>query len=94
MVRLKLMPPLTRLVGAKEVVVDVGRASLRAVLDQAADRNGKLRQALLDAEGNLSAEYSCLVNGRRCNVSDLDGIEVGEADEIVLLMPIAGGAPL
>ncbi len=92
MVRLKLMPPLSRLVGEKEVAVDVGRASLKAVLERAAARNGKFRSALLDAEGNLSGEYSCLINGRRFNVSDLDGIVVDERDEIVILMPIAGGA--
>jgi hypothetical protein len=93
MVRLKLMPPLTRIVGAKEIAVDVGRASLKAVLERAAAGNGRFGTALLDAGGNLSGEYSCLVNGRRFNVADLDGVEVGEADEIVLLMPLAGGAP-
>jgi len=92
MVRLKLMPPLTRIVGQKEVVVDVARAPLKAVIQRAATRDGKFRAAMLDAEGNLSGEYSCLVNGRRYNVSDLDGVEVDETDEIVLLMPIAGGA--
>ena len=92
MVRLKLMPPLTRIVGEKEVAVDVGRASLKAVIERAAAGNEKFRRAMLDAEGSLSAEYSCLVNGRRYNVADLEGVEVGEADEIVLLMPIAGGA--
>lgn len=91
MIRVKLMPPLTRLVGAKEMAVDVARASLRAVLDRAAAGNARLRTAIQDAEGNFSAEYSCLVNGRRYNVSDLDGVEVGEGDEIVILMPIAGG---
>jgi len=91
MVRLKLMPPLTRIVGQKEVVVDVGRSLLKGVIERAAAGNGKFRAAMLDAEGNLSGEYSCLVNGRRYNVSDLDGVEVDETDEIVLLMPIAGG---
>jgi molybdopterin converting factor small subunit len=92
MVRLKLMPPLTRIVGAKEVAVDVARGSLRAVIERGAAGNGKFRAAMLDTEGNLSGEYSCLVNGTRYNVSDLDGVEVDETDEIVLLMPIAGGA--
>ncbi|HEY7677077.1 MAG TPA: MoaD/ThiS family protein [Candidatus Methylomirabilis sp.] len=91
MVRLKLMPPLTRIVGEREVTVDVGRALLKAVIERAAAGNGRFRAAMLDAGGNLSGEYSCLVNGRRYNVSDLDGIEVDEADEIVILMPIAGG---
>jgi molybdopterin converting factor small subunit len=92
MVRLKLMPPLTRIVGEKEVAVDVGRASLKAVLERAAARDRKFGKAMLDTEGNLSSEYSCLVNGRRYNAADLAGVEVGEDDEIVLLMPIAGGA--
>ncbi len=91
MVRLKLMPPLTRILGAKEIPVEVDRAPLKVILEQVAARDGKFRAAMLDAEGNLSGEYSCLVNGRRFNASDLDGVEVGEADEIVLLMPIAGG---
>lgn len=93
MICLKLMPPLTRLVGQKEVAVGMSRATLRAVLEEAAARNGKFRTAMLDAEGKLSSEYSCLVNGRRHNVTDLDGVEVDEADEIVILMPLAGGAP-
>ena len=91
MVRLKLMPPLTRIVGQKEVAVDVGRTSLKAVIERAAARDGNFRRAILDTEGNLSSEYSCLVNGRRYNVSDLDAVQVDEADEIVILMPIAGG---
>lgn len=91
MVRLKLMPPLTRLVGAREIALEMGRAPLRAVLDQAAASNARFRMAVLGADGNLSGEFACLVNGRRCNLTDLDGIEVGEADEIVLLLPIAGG---
>jgi len=92
MIRLKLMPPLTRLVGQKEVAVGMSRATLRAVLEEAAARNGKFRTALLDAAGNLSSEYACLINGRRHNVTDLDGVEVEEGDEIVILMPLAGGA--
>ena len=92
MVRLKLMPPLTRLVGAKEIAVDVPRASLRAVLDRAAAGNARFRTAILDAEGDVSFEYSCLVNGRRCNASEVDWVEVDERDDIVILMPLAGGA--
>src|SRR3989337_711499 len=91
MVRLKLMPPLTRILGSKEILVEVDRAPLKAILERVAARDGKFRAAMLDAEGNLSGEYSCLVNGRRYNAGDLHGVEVGEADEIVLLMPIAGG---
>jgi hypothetical protein len=91
MVRLKLMPPLTRLVGAKEIAVDVPRASLRAVLDRAAAGNARFRAAILDAAGDVSLEYSCLVNGKRCNASEVDWVEVDDGDEIVILMPIAGG---
>ena len=91
MVRLKLMPPLTRIVGAREIPVEVDRAPLKSVLERVAAGNGKFRAAMLDAEGNLSGEYSCLVNGRRYNAADLAGVEVGEDDEIVLLMPLAGG---
>jgi hypothetical protein len=92
MIRLRLMPPLTRMVGAREVVVDVERAPLKAILERAAAGNAPFRAALLDAEGKLAVEYVCLVNGRRHNVTELDGVEVGEADEIVILMPLAGGS--
>jgi molybdopterin converting factor small subunit len=92
MIRLKLLPPLTRLVGEKEIAVDVGRASLKVVIEQAMAQNGKFRTALLDSEGRLSHEYSCLFGDRAWNASSLDDVEVRDGDEIVIMLPIAGGA--
>ncbi len=92
MIRLKLLPPLTRLVGAKEIAVDVGRASLRVVIERAMAQNGRFRSALLDSEGHLSHEYSCLLGDRAWNAASLDDVEVRDGDEIVIMLPIAGGA--
>jgi len=92
MIRLKLLPPLTRIVGEREILVDLDRGSLRLVLERALDQNGRLRSAVLDRAGQLSHDYSCLVNGHRYNVSDLGDVEVDESADVTLLLPIAGGS--
>ena len=91
MITLKLLPPLTRLVGAKAIQVDVDRAPLNAVLERALSENEKLRTAVTD-QGELSNEYACVVNGRRYNMSEPGDLVVGSADEITILLPIAGGS--
>ena len=48
--------------------------------------------ALLDSEGHLSHEYSCLLGDRAWNASSLDDVEVRDGDEVVIMLPIAGGA--
>lgn len=92
MIRLELLPPLTRIVGEKEVLVDLARGPLRLVLERAVAENGKLRRALSGGAGRLSEEYACLVNGDRYNLSDLGDVEVGEGDHITVMLPLAGGA--
>ena len=92
MIRLKLLPPLTRIVGEKEILVDLDRGPLRLVLERAMAQNGKLRSAILDKAGQLSHDYSCLVNGDRYNVSELGDVEVDESADVTLLLPLAGGS--
>jgi len=91
MIRLRLLPPLTRIVGKNEVLVDLDRAPLRLVLERALAQNGKFRSAVSDQSG-LSHEYACLVNGDRFNLTELGDVEVGEGDQIAVLLPVAGGA--
>ena len=91
MITLKLLPPLTRLVGAKVIRVDVDRAPLHAVLERALSENEKLRTAVSDEGGEPSNEYACVVNGQRYNMSEPGDIVVGSADEITILLPLAGG---
>lgn len=92
MIRLKLLPPLTRVVGEREICVALERAPLRVVLERALAEHGSFHGAMLDGAGRLSHEYSCLVNGERYNLSDLGDVEVVAGDDITLLLPIAGGA--
>lgn len=92
MIRLRLLPPLTRIVGTSEVLVDLDRAPLRLVLERALAQNGKFRSALSDRSGRLSEEYACLVNGDCFNLTQLGDVEVGEGDQIAVLLPVAGGA--
>lgn len=91
MIRLRLEPPLTRIVGAKEIVVDIDQGPLSLVLERALALNAKFQRAVLDPAGRLSAEYACLVNGDRYNLSDLGDVDVDATDEITLLLPLAGG---
>lgn len=91
MIRLKLLPPLSRIAGEQEILVELDRGPLRLVLERALARNPKLRSAMLDPAGRLSHEYSCLVNGLRYNVSDLGDVEVDATAEVTLLLPLAGG---
>lgn len=92
MIRLKLLPPLTRIVGESEVLVDLDHGPLWLVLERAVAQNGKFRRALSDRAGRLSDEYTCLVNGDRYNMSALGDVEVDERDQITVLLPLAGGA--
>ena len=91
MITLKLLPPLTRLVGTKAIQVDVDKAPLSAVLERALSENEKLRTAVIDHGGEPSSEYTCVVNGQRYNMSDPGDLVVGSADEITILLPLAGG---
>jgi len=92
MLRLKLLPPLSRIVGEKDILVDLDRAPLRLVLERAVAQNPNFRSAMLDRSGRLSHDYSCLVNGQRYNVSDPGDVEVDGTDEVTLLLPLAGGS--
>lgn len=92
MIRLKLLPPLTRIVGTREILVALDRGPLRLVLERAVAENDRFREAMLDPTGRLSPEYACLVNGAPCNASDLDEVDVSERDDITVLLPVAGGS--
>ncbi|MFQ5914506.1 MAG: MoaD/ThiS family protein [Nitrospinota bacterium] len=91
-------PPLTRITGQKKVQVPVDaldRSTLKEVLNHLAGRNPKLKTALFDDNGELSHEYNCFLNGENLR-AQADGRAVTDApvqdgDEVVILMPIAGG---
>ena len=91
MIRLKLRPPLTRIIGAKEISIKLHKGTLRDVLETASAEQPKFKKAIYDDDGGFSSAYKFIVNRESINLrDDLDTV-VGEDDEIIILMPIAGG---
>ncbi len=91
MIRLKLQPPLTRIIGAREISIKLHKGTLRDVLETASAEHPKFKAAIYDDDGGFSSAYKFIVNRESINLrDDLDTV-VGEDDEIIILMPIAGG---
>ncbi len=91
MIRLKLRPPLTRIIGVREISVQLRQGTLRDVLQAAGGEHPKFKAAIYKADGGFSADYKFIINNESLNLrDDLDTV-VDEDDDILILMPIAGG---
>ncbi len=91
MIRLKLRPPLTRIIGAKEISIKLHKGTLRDVLERASAEQPKFKKAIYEDDGGFSSAYKFIVNRESINFGDDLDTVVGEDDEIIILMPIAGG---
>ena len=91
MIKLKLRPPLTRIIGVKEISVNLKEATLREVLDAAGAEYPKFKNAIYEDDGGFSPSYKFIVNRESINLSDDLDTMVTEDDDIFILMPIAGG---
>ncbi|MEE8374231.1 MAG: MoaD/ThiS family protein [Dehalococcoidia bacterium] len=91
MIKLKLRPPLTRIIGVKEISVNLREATLREVLDAASAEYPKFKKAIYEDDGSFSPAYKFIVNGESINLRDDLDTMVSEDDDIFILMPIAGG---
>ena len=91
MITLKLRPPLTAIVGTKEITVQLRQGTLRDVLEAAGGEHPKFRAAICEDDGRFSPDYKFILNNESINLKDDLDTMVGEDDEIILLMPIAGG---
>ena len=91
MIRLKLRPPLTRIIGVKEISVKLREATLREVLEAAGAEYPKFKKAIYEDDGGFSPSYKLIVNRESINLGDDLDTMVTEDDDIFILMPIAGG---
>lgn len=91
MITLKLQPPLTGILGARELSVDLRQGTLRSVLEAIGNAHPKFRAAIYEADGGISADYKFILNNESINLKDNLDIAVAEDDELLILMPIAGG---
>lgn len=91
MIKLKLRPPLTRIIGVKEISINLREATLREVLDAASAEYPKFKKAIYEDDGGFSPSYKFIVNRESINLSDDLDTMVTQDDDIFILMPIAGG---
>ncbi|MBI3090305.1 MAG: MoaD/ThiS family protein [Candidatus Tectomicrobia bacterium] len=91
MITVKLRPPLTGLIGAKELTVKLRQGTLREVLEAAGGDHPKLRAAVCEEDGSFSQDFKFILNNESINLKDNLETLVSERDELILLMPIAGG---
>lgn len=91
MITVRLLPPLTRILRVKEILVEGAGGPLLEVLANVAAERAALKEFLFDGTGSLSLEFSCMVNSEHCPRSELSTRQVKDGDEITLMMPISGG---
>ena len=91
MIKLKLRPPLTGILGVKEISVKLRQGTLRDILETAGGEHPRFKSAIHDADGGFSFDYKVVINRDAINLRDDLETVVSEDDEIIILMPIAGG---
>ncbi len=75
----------------KEISVKLRQGTLRDILETAGGEHPRLKTAIHDADGEFSFVYKVVINREAINLRDDLETVVSEDDEIIILMPIAGG---
>ena len=91
MIRVRLLPPLSRAVGVKELRVDGAGGTVRDALTAAGRGHPAFREAFFEEDGQPSSYYVCRVNGEPIFARDGWETRLADGDEVVLLAPIGGG---
>ncbi len=90
-VKIKFLPPLSRMIGSGELDVEITDGKMKNLIDQLASHSPKLKAALFEEDGSFSLEYTCMVNHKTVTRDALMDTPLDEGDEVTFLMPIAGG---
>lgn len=92
MIRVKLLPPLTKMVGIKEFEASPQAQTVHGVLEELKARFPQAGKILYEKDGSFSQEFLCTLNG---DALSRDGgllSPVRDGDELILLLPISGGS--
>lgn len=77
------------ILGTKNHRVEAGGATLRDLIEALNEiSNGKLKDEVLGAEGNLDPKFKIFVNG---NASDNLNTQLSDGDDVVLFSVVDGG---
>lgn len=96
MIRIRLHPPLTRIIGVREFTLDVvptvaNPLTIETLFHTLQERHPKFKEAIYDQDGKVSLEYLCVLNGEALPRHEGLCTPLKDGDEIELLMPISGG---
>ncbi len=81
------------IVGLKEEEIEVPEeATLQDFIRILAEKYERLRNVILDEDGNLKAGYNVAHNTTTIPKHQLDKKKVKDGDEVVILPPIGGGS--
>ncbi|MBI4318643.1 MAG: MoaD/ThiS family protein [Chloroflexi bacterium] len=94
MITVKLLPPLARLVGAKQLQIEAAGNTVCEALEALAQQQPAFREAFFEEDGQPTSYYACRVNGEDILVKDGWDTILADGDVVVLLAPIAGGQEL
>lgn len=92
MIRVKLLPPLSRLVGRKELQVDLATTTLDVLLERLIHDYPRLATELGPESGGKDVYYAIFVNGVDSRSRQGRATPVASGDEVAILMPMGGGA--
>ena len=92
MITVKLLPPLSRLVGRKELQVELGAATVDALLERLVHDYPQLASELGPESGEQDFYYAIFVNGADVRGRQGRATPVAAGDEVAILMPMGGGA--
>lgn len=92
MITVRLLPPLSRLVGRKELQVERGMATIGELLERLIHDYPQLATELGPESGGEDFHYAIFVNGVDVRSRQGRATPVASGDEVVILMPMGGGA--
>jgi molybdopterin converting factor small subunit len=92
MLTVRLLPPLSRLVGQKELTVDAAPATLGLLLERLVTAYPQLGPELGPDAGEQAYYYAVFVNGADTRGKQGNLTPLADGDEVVIMMPMGGGA--
>jgi molybdopterin synthase sulfur carrier subunit len=79
------------ILGAEQILTVPHDLTIRALLDQLANRGQNVKTALFDEGGAIHEYVILMLNGRRIDPVDAQTIPLNDGDEVAIFPPVAGG---
>jgi MoaD family protein len=89
--KLKLLMPFKDVVGQESLMLDIQGTTLQNLLDDLLSQYPKLKEKMLDSNGNIDSFVNIFVNDKPTFSNQESEIELNEGDEILIFPAIAGG---